>query len=130
MIGHWSSVVWCSGASGATRTRGLAASGSQRAIGSSSSRAPSCTRLSASAAPIGLVIEAMRKSVSSRIAGLCAPSAVRPPARTSTRPPMRTAATYPGIRPDASRASAASHTRSKLMSAVALQVVAHVHSPL
>ena len=53
--------VRSSGASGATRTRGLAASGSQRAIGSSSASTPSCTRQSASAPPIGLVTEAMRK---------------------------------------------------------------------
>ena len=124
MIGRSTSVVRSSGASGATRTRGRAASGSQRAIGSSRPSAPSCTRLSASAAPMGLVMDAIRKSVSSRMGGLCAPSAVRPPALTSTRPPMRTAATYPGIRPAASRASAAAHTRSKLVSVMVLQVVA------
>jgi hypothetical protein len=86
----------------AERGSGLAASGNQRAIGSPRVRAPSCTRLSVRATPIGLVTEARRNSVSSPI---------------GASPPGPSAATYPGIRPDATCASGTSQTRSKFVSA-------------
>lgn len=93
VIGRSTAVVRSSGASGTTRTRGLAASGNQRAIGSSRPSTPFSTRLSVRAPPIGLVIDAIRNSESSPIASLSAPTALRPPALTATRPRTRTAAT-------------------------------------
>lgn len=93
MIARRALVVRSSGPSGARSTRGRSISGSQRAIGSSRASTPSCTRLSASAAPIGFVTEAIRNSVSAAIGALSGSTAVRPPAWTALRPPMRTAAT-------------------------------------
>jgi len=92
VIGRGASTVRSSGASGVISTRGFAASGSQRAIGSSSASTSSCTRASVSAPPICFVSDAIRNSVSLRI-GALACTAIRPPARTSVRRPMRTAAT-------------------------------------
>ncbi len=70
VIGRSAGTVRSSGASGDTSTRGSAASGSQRAMGSSSASTPSRTRVRVSAPPIGLVIDAMRNCVSSRMGGL------------------------------------------------------------
>ncbi len=83
VTGRRAGTVSSSAAPGATSTCGSAASGSQRSIGSSSDRTPSCARPRVSAAPIGLVTEASRKRASSRD--------VSPPVCSSTRPPMRTA---------------------------------------
>ena len=67
VTGRSAGTVSSSRASGATSTAGSTASGSQRPIGSSRARTPSRTSVSVRAPPIGLVIDAMRNSVSSRI---------------------------------------------------------------
>ena len=121
VIARSAGTVRSSGASGATSTRGSAASGSQRAMGSSSASTPSRTRVSVSAPPIGLVIDAMRNWVSSRMGGLPGATPVRPPARTCSCPRMRTAATYPGMRPASTWPSSNCQTRSTPMTVLSIR---------
>src|SRR6478736_3734329 len=83
-----------SGASGCGSTRGALNSGSHVATGSSSPRAPSCTRRSVAAAVTTFVIDWMRKTASGRSAAPSGPS--RPTANGSSSPKTPTA---PGIVP-------------------------------
>ena len=93
VTGRTAGTVSCNDPSGSRSTRGDASSGAHCATSSSSDRTPSSTRLSVSAPPIGLVIEAIRNSVSVRIGGLSGSTAVRPAAWISTCPRTRTAPT-------------------------------------
>ena len=103
-------MVSVSGPSGRRSTRRSASSGSSRSTGSSSPSRPSSARLSTTAAVTGLVIEAIRNSVSGRIGG--PPTAITPAAATYPSPPRPTAATTPGASPRATAVSTISSSLS------------------
>ena len=80
VISRWAATVSSSGPSIRFSTRRFFSSGSQRSTGSSRAILPASTRVMATAAVIGLVIEAMRK-IASRLTG-AAPSKVVEPTAT------------------------------------------------
>ena len=94
VIGRLAGTVSSTGPVIERTTTGAASSGNSSPTGWSSSRVPSATNVRASAATIGLVIEAMRNSASSAIGR---PStAASPSTTTSSWSPRPTAATSPG----------------------------------
>ncbi len=94
VIGRLAGTVSSTGPVIERTTTGAASSGKSSPTGPSSCRVPSATNVSASAATIGLVIEAMRNSASSAIGR---PSTARSPSTTtSIWSPHPTAATSPG----------------------------------
>ncbi len=112
VTGRSASTVSVRGPSGRRSTRRPASSGSRSSAGPFRSSRPSSTRLSTTAAVIGLVVDEMRNKVSVRIGG--PPAAITPAALIYVVSPWATAATTPGAWPCATAASTAASILSWL----------------
>ena len=100
MIGRSAGTVWSSGPSGLTSTLGSAISGNHGATGSSRANNPSATIESATAAPTGLLSDAIRNRVPVVI-GAVEPNPSTPVAKYSISPSCRIPVTIPGAQPAA-----------------------------
>ena len=100
MIGRCAGTVLSSGPVGSASTRGAANSGSHRAIGSRRLSAPVSTNAMAAATVTGLVIDAMRNTVSRCIGRLASMSRWPISLTCSTFPRCQTSVTAPESSPD------------------------------